>query len=131
MVLTCKQDYQIAEQRPGIYLLFDLIEYNMLVDENTFQIPIDPLMEVRYNTSLEQILEQGGRINIGYNDGSFEIPFILFGGEVKGTYSIDDGILHIKIDEFPEGLTVEDIRTLCIKTLGLTEKDLDLYDSIL
>ncbi len=102
----------------------------MLGNDNTFQIPIDPQMGVRYNTSLEQILEQGARINMGYNDGSFEIPFILFGGEVKGTYSIEDGILHIKIDEFPEGLTVDDIRTFCIETLGLTEKDLCLNDSI-
>ncbi len=103
----------------------------MYANENIFQIPIHPYMELRYNTSLEQILEQGGRINMGYNDGSFEIPFVLFGGEVKGTYCIDNGILNIKIDEFPEGLTVEDIKILCIETLGLTEKDLDINDSIL
>jgi hypothetical protein len=90
----------------------------MMIEERSFDVPFQPGLELRFNTALEQILEQGGKVNMGYDEGSFEIPVPMYDGEVKGRYRIEDMVLHIEIIEAPVGMSVGDIKDLYTRSLG-------------
>lgn len=95
-------------------------------DEWSFLIPFDGSDMFRFRTSLDQIMSMGGKINMGYEEGHFSVPIPIMNGEVKGSYSIENGWLRITIDEAPPGMNLEDVKKLYLEHLGLDERDLDL-----